>query len=185
MNYFGYLEGVNGVKTGFTNGAGRCLVTSVSRDNFDIITVVLGANTKKIRTSDSIRLIEYTYRNYELVDLQQIAEEEFEAWRKINEKRINIYKGIEQNVRTVLGELKYSKFPIEKNNINNIWTEVNFKDYFEAPVEKNTKIGNMIIGVNTTEIMNIEILTRTEIERKGVRDYFEELIKRYLKICVK
>ena len=38
MNYYGYLEGVNGVKTGFTNGAGRCLVTSVNRDGFEIIT---------------------------------------------------------------------------------------------------------------------------------------------------
>ena len=49
----GYLNGVNGVKTGFTNGAGRCLVTSVERNEFNIITVVLGADTKKIRTQDS------------------------------------------------------------------------------------------------------------------------------------
>ena len=34
----GYLNGVNGVKTGFTNGAGRCLVTSVEREGFNIIT---------------------------------------------------------------------------------------------------------------------------------------------------
>ena len=53
----GYLNGVNGVKTGFTNGAGRCLVTSVSRNGLNIITVVLGADTKKIRTKDSISLI--------------------------------------------------------------------------------------------------------------------------------
>ena len=60
----GYLQGVNGVKTGFTNNAGRCLVTSVNRNNFEIITVVLGADTKKIRTADSIKLIEYAYKNY-------------------------------------------------------------------------------------------------------------------------
>ena len=55
----GYLDGVNGVKTGFTNNAGRCLVTSVNRNNFQIITVVLQADTKKFRTSDSIKLIEH------------------------------------------------------------------------------------------------------------------------------
>ena len=43
----GNLYGVNGVKTGFTNGANRCLVTSVNRDGMNIITVVLGADTKK------------------------------------------------------------------------------------------------------------------------------------------
>ena len=37
----GYLNGVYGVKTGFTNGAGRCLVTSVKRENLDIIRVVM------------------------------------------------------------------------------------------------------------------------------------------------
>lgn len=53
----GYLNGVNGVKTGFTNNAGRCLVTSVNRNGFEIITVVLQADTKKFRTSDSVKLI--------------------------------------------------------------------------------------------------------------------------------
>lgn len=46
----GNLYGVNGVKTGYTGLAGRCLVTSVKRDNFSIITIVLGADTKKQRT---------------------------------------------------------------------------------------------------------------------------------------
>lgn len=46
----GNLNGVDGVKTGFTNGAGRCLVTSTTRNGHKIICVVLGADTKKIRT---------------------------------------------------------------------------------------------------------------------------------------
>ena len=71
----GYLEGVNGVKTGFTHNAGRCLVTSAIRDNFNIITVVLGADTKKIRTRDSINLIEYVYKNYKLINLEDRVEE--------------------------------------------------------------------------------------------------------------
>lgn len=46
----GNLNGVDGVKTGFTNNALRCLVTSTSRNGHRIICVVLGADTKKIRT---------------------------------------------------------------------------------------------------------------------------------------
>ena len=53
----GSVSGVYGVKTGFTNGAGRCLVTACKRDSLDIITVIIGADTKKIRTSDSMKLI--------------------------------------------------------------------------------------------------------------------------------
>lgn len=179
MNYYGYLEGVNGVKTGFTNGAGRCLVTSVSRNGFDIITVVLGADTKKLRTSDSIKLIEYTYKNYELVNLQEVVEEEFQNWRKINEKRINIYKGTKKRMETYLGNLQYKYYPIEKDKVNDIWVDINYRDYFEAPLEKNKKIGNMKIGIDTTEIMNVEILNGNKINRKSIMDYFVELIGKY------
>ena len=59
----GYLDGVYGVKTGFTNGANRCLVTSIKRSNKDIICIVLGADTKKDRTKDSVKLINYAFNN--------------------------------------------------------------------------------------------------------------------------
>lgn len=168
----GYLEGVNGVKTGFTNGAGRCLVTSASRNGFDIIVVVLGADTKKQRTRDSIKLIEYTYKNYELVDLKERIETEFEEWRKINEKRVKIYKGTKKHIETKLGEIKYEKYPIRKEMVDDIWIDINYKDYFEAPVMENKKIGKMQIGIDSTEIMNVDIINKNQIERKGIWDYF-------------
>lgn len=105
--------------------------------------------------------------------------EKFEAWRQINEKRISVYKGIKQTLETTLGELKYTKYPVEKNGVDNIWADINFRDYFEAPVEENTKIGNMRIGINTTEIMDVEILVRNKINRKNILDYFVELIGKY------
>lgn len=141
--------------------------------------VVLGADTKKIRTSDSIKLIEYTYKNYELVNLKELVNEEFEAWRKMNEKRISIYKGVKQTLETILGELKYTKYPVKRDKVDDIWADINFRDYFEAPVEENTKIGNMKIGINTTEIMDVEILVRNKINRKSVMDYFMELMEKY------
>ena len=60
----GTLEGVYGVKTGFTNGANRCLVTSCKKGNLDIICVVLGCDTKKDRTQDSVKLIKYIFSNF-------------------------------------------------------------------------------------------------------------------------
>lgn len=153
------------------------MVTSVSRNGFDIIVVVLGADTKKARTSDSIKLIEYAYKNYELIDLQELVEKEFKDWKQINEKRVKVYKGVKQTVQMSLGELKYTKYPVLKSESDNIWFDINFKDYFEAPVKEKTKIGNMKIGINVTEIMNVEISNSHKIERKNVMNYFIELIK--------
>ena len=107
----GYLEGVNGVKTGFTNGAGRCLVTSVDRNGFNIIVVVLGANTKKIRTKDSIKIINYIYENYELVNIEEKILESYDKWKQINEKRIVVNKGVRDNIETILGNIKIKFYP--------------------------------------------------------------------------
>ena len=71
MNFFGNLEGIYGIKTGFTNGANRCLVTACKRNDMDIICVVLGADTKNYRTKDSIKLIEYTFKNFKPVNIKE------------------------------------------------------------------------------------------------------------------
>ena len=168
----GYLDGVNGVKTGFTNGAGRCLVTSIERDGFNIITVVLGADTKKFRTKDSICLIEHVYSNYELVNLEELINEEFEEWKQINEKRLYIYKGKKDNIKTELEQYKYKVYPIKKEHIKDINIEIeNLKTYFEAPVSKGDEIGALNFNIGDKELMNIRIRTNEKIDRKDIRDY--------------
>lgn len=173
----GYLDGVNGVKTGFTNGAGRCLVTSVERNGFNIITVVLGADTKKFRTKDSINLIEYVYSNYEIVNLEELIKKEYEEWRRISEKRIYIYKGKNNSVGTKLEEYKYKFYPIKKDIIKDINISIqNEETYFEAPINKGLEVGTLILSIGNQELMNIRILTNKNIERKEIKDYLMECL---------
>lgn len=87
------VSGVYGVKTGFTNGAGRCLVAAWKDDEMDIITVIIGADTSDIRTNDTKELINYVQENYSLVNIKEIIEEEFEQWERISLGRINVEKG--------------------------------------------------------------------------------------------
>lgn len=174
----GYLNGVNGVKTGFTNGAGRCLVTSVERNGFNIITVVLGADTKKIRTSDSIKLIEYIYSNYELVDLEQLINERFNEWKKINEKRIYIYKGKEDNVKVVLEECKYKVYPVKKEKVKDITVGLrNVQTYFEAPIARNEEVGLLTVNIGDEKLLRLKILIKYNIERKEIKDYIFECLE--------
>ena len=174
----GYLNGVNGVKTGFTNGAGRCLVTSVNRNDFNIITVVLGADTKKIRTKDSISLIEYTYSNYELVNLEEIINEKFNKWARINQKRIYVYKGKKDNVKIKLDDYNMKIYPIKKDNINDINVEIkNIQMNFEAPVYINTIIGDLVLSINDKEIVKIKIKTGENVDRKDIKTYFIEALE--------
>ena len=174
----GHLDGVNGVKTGFTNGAGRCLVTSVERNGFNIITVVLGADTKKFRTKDSISLIEYIYSNYEIVNLEELINKEYERWRRIIKKRIYIYKGKNDNIQTKLGEYKYKFYPVKKENIKDIDIQIeNINIHFEAPVRKNEVIGKIILSMGKEKVLNIDILTNESVQRKKINNYLLECLK--------
>lgn len=172
----GNLDGVYGVKTGFTNGANRCLVTACKRGELDIITVILGADTKKIRTQDSIKLIEYAYKNYQVVDLEKIVQEEFEKWKQLNERRIYINKGKTNKIYLQLEEVKNKKMAVKNTDIDNITIEINSLYYLEAPVIQKEIIGNIKIKVKdeTVEILAIE--NKNMIEKKGVKDYFIDFL---------
>ena len=173
----GYLQGVNGVKTGFTNNAGRCLVTSVNRNDFEIITVVLGADTKKIRTSDSIKLIEYAYKNYTKINIEDIVKEKFDVWKSLNEKRIQIEKGKCQNVELEIKEIKNKVIPVRNENIDNIDIEINCLYNLIAPVEKGTVLGSLKITLNGEIIEVADIVNKEKLEKKDRFDYFFEFLK--------
>ena len=173
----GYLQGVSGVKTGFTNNAGRCLVTSVNRNDFEIITVVLGADTKKIRTADSINLIEYAYENYKYLNIEDIVNEKFGNWKEINEKRIQVEKGKNKTVVLKLRKIKNKVIPVKKSDIDNINIEINCLYYLKAPIEKGDVIGNLKITLNEEVVEVVDIVNNEEIKKKDRKDYFLEFLK--------
>lgn len=169
----GYLEGVNGVKTGFTNNAGRCLVTSVNRNGFEIITVILQADTKKFRTADSIKLIEYIYKNYEPVNIKEIVNEQFIRWCSINTSRIQINKCKNNNLELYIDNLDNDVIPIKKTDKDKIQIEVNNIFYFEAPLQQNTIIGTIKLNLDGKTVDVIEIKNKNTIQKKDILDYFK------------
>lgn len=175
----GYLNGVYGVKTGFTNNAGRCLVTAVNRDNFNIITVVIQADTKKDRTRDSINLIEYVYKNYEKVNIKYIVDEMFSKWCNINKERIYINKAKNHNLIINYEDLKNDIIVVKKVDLDNIRIEINCVYNFEAPLGTNTIIGELKVLVKDDIIDREAVYIENSIEKKDVWDYFVECIKSY------
>ena len=185
----GNLNGVNGVKTGFTNNALRCLVTSVDRGDLELITVVLGADTRKIRTKDSTSLIEYSYKNFESVDLDKIAEKEFEKWQEKNTDYTYVNKGIKNNVDLQLClENNYETgqntniVPIKKDEIKDITTEIIVASYREAPLNNGENNGILLVKLNDDILTEYEITIAENINRKGIFDYLTQMISNYNRI---
>ena len=173
----GVLNGVVGVKTGFTNNAGRCLVTETKRNNMDIITIVLGADTKKDRTKDSVNLIEYTFSKYKMYNLEEQIIKEFNKWKNINEKRILIIKGKTSNPKLALGAIEKATIPICDND--KIEYSINALTEIEAPVEQWNVMGTLTVKVNGEILENIDIVNVNEVQKRDWKDYFKIVLNTY------
>lgn len=173
----GVLNGVVGVKTGFTNNAGRCLVTETKRNNMDIITIVLGADTKKDRTKDSVNLIEYTFSKYKMYNVEEQIIEEFNKWKNINEKRILIIKGKQSNPKLALGTIEKATIPICDND--KIEYSINALTEIEAPLEQWNVIGTLTVKLNDEILENIDIVNVNEVQKRDWKDYFKIVLNRF------
>ena len=177
----GYLDGVYGVKTGFTNGANRCLVTSCKRDNLDIICVVLGCDTKKDRTLDSTNLINYIFNNFSVVNLKNLIKKNFEDWEKNSRTKFKIDKGTSSSLNLKLNfeEIPYENIAINNSNINNIYTPIYTDFEFIAPLNENAVIGKMDIYIDNTLFFSVNILNENKVERKDISYYLNNFTKNY------
>lgn len=175
-NLLGSVSGVYGVKTGFTNGAGRCLVTACKRDDLDIITVIIGADTNNIRSKDTIKLIQYAYTEFEVINIKEIIEEKFMEWKNINEGRIYVNKGIENKAKLYLDELQYTKMAVKKEKKDKIDILPTTIYYLEAPVKENEILGNVKIVIDNEVVEVLDIYLEEEIQKKDVLEYLKEFL---------
>lgn len=80
---------VDGMKTGYIESAGYCLVGSAQRDNHRLISVLFGAKTDRLRASESQKLLNFGFQNFDAVRLYQ---------KDQPVTRLEIWKGTESQV---------------------------------------------------------------------------------------
>ena len=177
----GNLSGVYGVKTGFTSNAGRCLVTATKNDNgLDIITIVLGADTKKIRTNDSINLINYCLNNYRLIDISSLVNEKFKYFKTYIEPYIIINKGIpDEKIDCCFSDLKYNSYPVKNNDSDNIKISIDNDNTLNAPVYSGDSIGCISVYINNELLFASNILVSNDIKKKDFLYYLKDFFTYY------
>ena len=100
----------------------------------DIISVVLGADTKKDRTKDSIKIIEYAFANYKMVDTEYMIREKFDE--VIENTKFEVIKGISNDIKLDLDEIGIKLYPVDKNSVKDVEVEVEIEKTLEAPITK-------------------------------------------------
>lgn len=175
----GVVNGIYGVKTGFTNGANRCLVTGCKRGKMDIICVVLGCDTKKFRGQDSIKLIDYCFDTFEYFDIENFINTKIINWKNNNSDYFNIYKGLNNNLDITYSKIDSSIIPIEKSKLNSLEIKFDINKNLSAPISNNDIIGNYEIYSGEDVIYNGNIISNGNIYKKNINHYFSNFFKNY------
>ena len=175
----GNFEGIYGVKTGFTNGANRCLVTSCKRGDLDFICVVLGCDTKKDRTLDTINLLNYSFENFSILNARDFVFNKFNDWKYSHNNSFFINKGKTQSLNLYLdkNDFSFTNIAIKTSEKDKLNVEISFNCYFDAPLFKSTKIGTLQFSISNKTYYHIDILNTNEIERKNVFEYMSFIFK--------
>lgn len=174
----GNVEGVYGVKTGFTFNAGRCLVSCCKRDNMDIIVVVLGADTKALRTKDSISIINYIFNTYTLIDTKEKLFSSFNNYCKIYQKTVSIEKSTDLPVLELEENQNYT-FPISKKELDNIDIKINCIQKLSYATPINSQIGTISVYNSNKLLYTSNIYLQNSLTKKGYIYYFKYIFKNY------
>ena len=146
----------------------------------DIICIVLGCDTKKFRTSDSVKLIEYAFKNFEYVNIGKLVDDKFEEWKAENHSQDKNYFDIYKASSSAKLEINYSALsqsviPVLKSDIPSIKVDIEIAKSFEAPILPNNVIGGITVSSDSGFIDYCNVFTTNEVPKKSVYEYFVDL----------
>ena len=127
-------ESVDGVKTGHTDSAGYCLVTSAKRDGMRLISVVLGTKSEEARADATQSLLNYGFRFFETHKL-------YDADNKLTTARV--WKGATESVDLGLDKTLY--VTIARGEYKNLDAAMQLQDQIIAPVSQGQALGHVVV----------------------------------------
>jgi D-alanyl-D-alanine carboxypeptidase (penicillin-binding protein 5/6) len=159
-------DSVDGIKTGHTESAGFCLISSAARGSMRLIAVVAGANSEDERFNASQRLLEYGFRFFVTQNLLESNEEVRSA---------DVWGGKKDNVS--LGLAKDLIVTVPRAELPSLKIDYTFNNNIEAPISKGDILGSLSVKSGDTVIANANLVALEEVEPKG---FFGRLISKII-----
>ena len=157
---------VDGIKTGHTNEAGFCLVSSAERDHMRLIAVVLGSPTETVRADDSERLLNYGFRFFETHKL-------YKSGVPITE--LPLYKGTTNIIPIGLIHDEFVTIPAGQYQRLSINTKI--PKYVQAPIKKNDTIGELLIRFDQQIIATEPLYALQDVPKGGIFSRAKDSVK--------
>lgn len=162
-------ESVDGIKTGHTESAGYCLVSSALRGDMRVVSVVLGTDSEKSRANVSQALLNYGFRFFESHTLYTQGE-------VLNRPRI--WKG-EYETLTV-GLDKDLAISIPRGTYDELDATMDIDKNIEAPVTKGQKVGEVKVSLNGELLETVPLVALETINEGGIFQRAKDFVLRLI-----
>ncbi len=150
-------ESVDGLKTGYTEAAGYCLVTSAERSGMRLVSVVMGSHSAEARANDSQALLNYGFRFFETYRLFSDGDEVTTA---------RVWKGESDAVSLGVSQDHYLTIP--KGRYDSLNSETTLDAELTAPIEAGTTLGTVTISMNDEELAVLPLVALADVGEAGL-----------------
>lgn len=162
-----FYDGVDGLKTGFTKTAGYCLTATASKNNFRLISVVMGEDTSENRSSDTVKMLNYGFNTFKI----NIIKTKGESLGKVR-----VEKGKQDKANIVLlndaTEILKNTDPVTEYKFN---LKVN---KIKAPVKVGDIVGTAeIIDSEGNIVDEVDVTVEKDIKKANILDYMLRNLK--------
>lgn len=159
-----FFEGVDGLKTGYTQEAGYCLTATAKKGNVRYITVVMGEPSSDIRSRETTNMLNYAFNSFKLNTILDKSQELGTTY--IDKSKQKTAKIVVKNSVTELIS-KEKDLPSYTYNLK--------VDKLKAPLKAGTKVGTVEILDNEGLIVREEEVTISyDIEKSNLWETFLE-----------
>jgi D-alanyl-D-alanine carboxypeptidase (penicillin-binding protein 5/6) len=167
--------GVDGIKTGHTDEAGYCLVSSAQRDGMRLIAVVLGAGSRLARTDESRKMLAYGFRFYETIKV-------LAANTAVTAEPVKVWAGAQAAVEVGAAHDIHVTIPRGRGAELKA-AAVDLAPGIKAPVEAGQTLGSVSITLGDEEILREPLTALGSVERGGFfRVFWDSLLLFFLQV---
>ncbi|KJY84605.1 D-alanyl-D-alanine carboxypeptidase [Vibrio galatheae] len=160
---------VDGMKTGYTSGAGYSLATSATSGDMRLISVVMGSSSTKSRESESKQLLSYGFRFYDTVSPTKTTDTLAQA---------KVWMGQQDSV--AVGVAKQVLITLPKGDASKLTAEIEYAGELTAPIRQGDAVGQVIYSVDGEEVASATLIAQQEVEEGSLFKKLFDWIKRFV-----
>jgi serine-type D-Ala-D-Ala carboxypeptidase (penicillin-binding protein 5/6) len=160
---------VDGMKTGHTESAGYCLISSAKRNDFRLISVVLGTTSDNVRAAESQKLLNFGFQFYE-------SRLVYAADKAITRQKV--WKGTESQVDLTVVKPVYLTLP--QGEYANMKANLRVPKPLEAPLKAHQVVGAVDFSLNGKVVHSVPLVTMQAVEASNIFSRMIDQIRLYL-----